>query len=97
MERITIKHLRALAARLNTVTGSPAEYAKPYVQGVPFCANIGNYHIDQAYGGFMLARVSNTGGAISCPLTHGHIPARELYERMHAFLAGYDAATRGAE
>ena len=92
MERITIKHLRALAARINTVTGSPMEYAQPHRPGVPFCSNIGNYHIDQAYGGYMLARVSNTSGGISCPLSHGHIPARELYERMHAFLRGYEEA-----
>ena len=94
MERITIKHLRALAARLNTVTGSPMEYAQPRKEGVSFCSNIGHYHIDQAYGGYMLARVSNTSGGISCPLSHGHIPARDLYERIHAYLAGYDAATR---
>ena len=49
MERITIKHLRALAAHLNTVTGSHMDYAQPYVQGVPFSSNIGNYPIDQAY------------------------------------------------
>lgn len=90
MERITIKHLRALCDRLNKVTGSPMTYAQPYEQGKPFCSNIGNYHIDQAYGGYMLARVMSTGGGISCPLSHGHIPARDLYERTHAYLAGFE-------
>lgn len=92
MTRITIKHLRALADRLNIVTGSPTEYAQPHEAGKPFCSNVGNYHIDQAYGGYMLARVVNTSGGISCPLSHGHIPARDLYERMHAYLAGFQAA-----
>ena len=96
MERITIKHLRALAARLNTITGSPMEYASPRTQGVPFSANIGNYHISQAYGGYCLHRVANHGGGVSCPLSSGHIPARDLYERMHAYIRGMDDARSAA-
>lgn len=91
MRRITIKDLRAVAARLNRVTGSPMEYAQPYEEGKPFCSNIGNYHISQAYGGYSLHRVSNTSGGVSEPLSTGHIPARELYHRMHAYLSGFEA------
>ena len=90
MERITIKHLKALADRLNRVTGSPMEYAKPYIKGEPFCSNIGNYHISQAYGGYSLHRVVTTGGGVSEPLSTGHIPARDLYHRMHAYINGID-------
>ena len=68
------------------------KYAQPHVKGVPFCSNVGNFHIDQAYGGYMLARVCNTSGGISRPLSHGHIPARDLYERIHAYLRGLDDA-----
>jgi len=91
MERITIKTLRAVCDRLNRVTGSPMEYAQPHQPGVPFCSNIGNYHISQAYGGYCLHRVHNTGGGVSTPLSGGHIPARDLYERMHAYLCGFEA------
>lgn len=88
--RITIKDLRAVCDRLNRLTGSPMEYAKPYVKGVPFCSNIGNYHISQAYGGYCLNRVSNEGGGVSSPLLHGHVPARELYNLMHAYIKGLE-------
>ena len=91
MERITINHLRAVCARLNRVTGSPMEYAQPYEPGKQFCSNVGNYHISRAYGGYCLHRVSNTSGGVSTPLSCGHIPARDLYERMHAYLAGFEA------
>lgn len=90
MERITIKTLRILCDRLNRVTGSPMEYSKPHQAGVPFFSNIGNYHISQAYGGYCLHRVHNTVGGVSSPLSSGHIPARDLYERMHAFLRGIE-------
>ncbi len=90
MERITIKHLRALCDRLNRITNSPTEYAQPHVKGVPFCANIGNFHISQAYGGYCLHRVHNTGGGVSTPICGGHIPARDLYERMHSFINGLE-------
>tara|TARA_R110000868_G_scaffold327701_1_gene588593 strand:- start:5468 stop:5749 length:282 start_codon:yes stop_codon:yes gene_type:complete len=87
MQRITIKDLRAVCARLNRITGSPDTYSsnKP---GEPFKANIGNYHISQAYGGYCLHRVHNTGGGVSAPLSSGHIPARELYNLMQAYISG---------
>jgi hypothetical protein len=31
---------------------------------------------------------------VSSPLHTGHIPARDLLNRMHAYLAGIDAARR---
>lgn len=92
MSRITIKDLRAVCANLNRITGSPMDYAKPHTPGVPFCSNVGNYHISQAYGGYCLHRVSNEGGGVSSPLSTGHIPARELYNLMHAYIQGLEAS-----
>jgi hypothetical protein len=89
--RITQRDLEATVARLNRLTDSPMDYAKPFVQGVPFCSNVGNYHIDSAYGGVQLVRVVNTGGGISNVLGFGHVTKRELYERMHAFIAGIES------
>jgi hypothetical protein len=90
MSRITIKDLRAVCERLNRITGSPVDYCQPYDQGKPFCSNIGNYHISQAYGGYCLHRVSNTGGGVSSPLSTGHIPARELINLMYAYIQGLE-------
>lgn len=89
MQRITIKDLRNLAAMLNKITNSPAEYSTQ-VDG-KFSANVGHYHISQAYGGYCLHRVMNTGGGVTCPIRHGHGPARVLYDSMHAYIRGLEA------
>jgi superoxide dismutase len=88
-ERITQKHIEALVGRLNKTTKSPAE---PYtnVDG-KFTANIGNYHIDSAYGGVALHRMECNGGSVSDVFRSGHTTKRELAERIHAFLAGFEA------
>ena len=89
MERITIRNLQNLCAHMNRETGSPLEYCsnKP---GERFSANIGHYHIDQAYGGYALDRVMSTGGGVHNVLGRG--TARDLYDQMHAWLNGYRAA-----
>jgi hypothetical protein len=85
--RITIKNLDALCERLNKATGSPMT---PWAQGV---AQIGNYHISQAYGGYCLHRMHSAAGGITCPLSGGHGPARALYGEIRGMLAGIDAVT----
>ena len=84
--RITDKDLASVVARINRTTGSPME---PYVGNT---ARVGNYHISHAYGGVSLHRMVNTGGGVSDVFSRGHVPKRELYECMHAFLRGFDAA-----
>lgn len=83
MNRITIKDLNQACRVLNKTLNRPMEYCQP---GQPFKANIGNFHIDQAYGGFQLAEVSSDGGGIRS--YGGHVPAREVYERIHAMVDG---------
>ena len=90
MQRITIKDLRNLANHINEITNSPKEYSQQ-IDG-RFSANIGHYRISQAYGGYCLHRVMNTGGGVTCPLSNGHGPARELYKEMHAYIRGLDTA-----
>jgi len=88
--RITDRDLKAVVARINRMTNSPKEYAKPHVEGVPFFSNIGNFHIDYAYGGVQLCRVMNTVGGVQNVLNCGHTTKRELYKLMHAFIAGLE-------
>lgn len=80
--RITDKDLAAVCARINAATGSPAA---PWVDGK---AQIGNFHISHAYGGVCLHRMYNAGGGVSTPLMGGHVPKRELFNAMHAYLSG---------
>jgi len=93
MNRVTLNNLQAVIDRLNRETDSPAE---PYVRDADgkLRAQIGNFHLSRAYGGYALHRMVTEGGGVSSPLSTGHIPARELMNRMHAYLAGLDAARR---
>ena len=85
MNRITIAQLQAVIDRLNRITDSPAV---PYVDGK---AQVGCYHLSRAYGGYSLHRMVTDGGGVSSPLSTGHIPARALYDLMHAYINGIEA------
>ena len=49
---------------------------------------IGNYHIDGAYGGVNLHCIINESGAVNNVFGCGHVPKRDLWNRMRAFLEG---------
>ena len=89
--RITKAILEAKIATINKLTGSPAE---PYTKGADgsFKANIRNYNLSCAYGGYSLQRMVGEGGGVTCPLNTGHVPARELALALDGFIAGLRAA-----
>ena len=87
--RITEKQLQAVVDRINIATGSPiASYVE--IDG-KFTAQPGNYHLDGAYGGWKLSRMSNQGGGTSDVFHSGFCTKRELYDQLHAFLRGLEA------
>ena len=90
-QRITEADLRELCDKINTTTDSPL---RPWGITTDYksMANVGCYHISCAYGGVALHRIHNSGGAVSSPLGGGHMPKRELYERLQAFLSGLNHA-----
>jgi hypothetical protein len=90
--RINRTHLDAKAATLNSMTKSPSE---PYrtVDG-KLTANVGNYHISRAYGGYCLHRMCNESGGVSDVFSCGHVSARELAGLMSAYMSGLYDATR---
>ena len=90
MTRITIKFLNAQCARLNRLTDSPMESYTNGLDGT-FKANVGCFHISQAYGGYCLHRMHNECGGASSPLNTGHIPARELSNLISAYIAGIES------
>ena len=88
MNRITEKMLQAKVDYLNKITGNPdAPYAKTEA-GLK--ANIGNYHISGAYGGVCLHQMVNEGGGVRTPLQAGHVPKRELFDGLCAFIKGIE-------
>lgn len=88
--RITDKDLQAVVDRINRTLKQPM---KPYEQiDGKLVEQIGNYHLDSAYGGVKLSRMASEGGGIEDVLSCGFTTKRELYELMHAFLRGYEAS-----
>ena len=86
MTRITRKQLETAVDTLNEMTGSPLE---PYSKvGDKWVANVGNYHISGAYGGFSLHRMVNDGGGVKDIFYCGHVPARELFGLIRAYRYG---------
>ncbi len=93
--QITKANLEGVIATLNRVTKSPEE---PYTNDAEgkFQSNIGNFHLDSAYGGHKLSRITNDAGGTT-DITGGYIPKRELYYRIHAYLDGVLAAQEDCE
>lgn len=91
MDRITQKDLEYQVDRINEVTGSPKTSYTKETDGT-FHANIGNYHLDYAYGGVKLHRMVNPGGGVTEISNGGYGTKRELWEWMRAFLAGFGEA-----
>jgi len=94
--RISTQDLQAVVDRINRITGSPME---PYTKigEVPhqrYTANIGNYHLSGAYGGYALHRMDTDGGGVEDVLGCGHLAKRDLYDRMHAFIRGLSGFTK---
>lgn len=97
--RITDKHLQAIIDRINRTLGTPMTPYAPYDKELRRCMpNAGCYHLSHAYGGVCLHRMSLTPGCtgVSDVFGCGHIPKRELAERMYAFLRGIEIERDGA-
>jgi len=83
----TKRELETVVERLNRITNSPlATYTKR--DDGKFTANIGNYHLSGAYGGYALHRLVNEAGGVQDVLRTGHVPKAELCRLMHAFIQG---------
>ena len=86
MNRITEGMIQKRIDYLNKVTDSPeTSYTKTELG---MSANIGNFHLSGAYGGVCLHRMSNEAGGVSSVFNCGHIPKRELFERINAYIDG---------
>jgi hypothetical protein len=87
-EQITKANLEGVIKYLNKLTNSPAEPWTKTEEG--FKANIGNYHLDGAYGGWELERMCSESGGVSDVLRTGHVSKRELYYAIHHFISGIE-------
>ena len=91
MDRVTIKDLDQACRVINTRAGTPQEPWTRDAEG-KLTANIGNYHLDGAYGEYALHQMHNESGGV-CSIFGGYLPKRKLYDKMQAFIAGMEATT----
>lgn len=85
MARITLRTLEHAIARLNTLTDSCKFYAN------------GDYILSRAYGGYSLHRVMSASGGVNDVFGTGHMPARDLYLMICAFMDGFNACKEASK
>ncbi len=106
-ERVTVRDLEGLVRRVNNaVNGAPGEYQEEWPLhtrgpsetegGMPVYSQIPwTYYLDGAYGGYALYRNCGpnwTGESHGVSdVFGGHMPKRDLYYRLHAFLEGIES------
>jgi hypothetical protein len=91
-DRITQHDLEAVCRRINrTVNGTDETplWSRIDDQNVQ-AADV--YYISGAYGGHALYRVGSDGRGAEDVFRRGHVPKRELYDLMQAFLTGVETA-----
>ena len=77
---VTIADLENALRDLNTQKGFPLT---PYESGTNK-ANIGNFHLSRAYGGFNVHQIVNESGGITEPGGGGHVTKRECLARINS-------------
>lgn len=83
---ITERDLELAITRLNKATGQPLTTWTRHADKT-MTANIGNYHLDCAYGGYKLCQIDNEGGGTRTISSGGYTTKRELYNQIHTALA----------
>lgn len=87
MNQITVDMLKAVVARINRMTGSPEATWQRI--GDKLVGQVGNYHLDNAYGKWSLVRMHNEQGAVN-RITDLH-SKRDLMDHLYTFIAGLEA------
>ena len=87
--RTTIKQLELLTTELNKQLDRPL---KPYIkEDGKLTAQIGNFHLYQAYGAYGLHEMVTDGGGIRQTIDLG--TKKELYTALHKLIQGVELAT----
>jgi len=87
--RTTLAQIRLLIDELNKQLGRPL---KPYIkEDGKLTAQIGNFHIYQAYGAYGLHEMATDGGGIRQTIDLG--TKKELCTALHKLIQGVELAT----
>jgi hypothetical protein len=92
--RINKKGLECNIKTINCLLNTSDQPYTKHPEGVR--ANVGNYHLSMAYGGYALHHMVNESGGAADVFNKGHMTARELSNLLHGFIAGiYLIQSRG--
>lgn len=95
-DRLTSKHLEQLVRVINTrVVGGPCDELWRRNEAGDLEARVGAFYIDGAYGGVALYRMVTPSGGVTDVFGVGHVPKRDLYGRLQAFVRGLEVAEEG--
>lgn len=87
--RTTLAQIRLLIDELNKQLDRPL---KPYIkEDGKLTAQIGNFHLYQAYGAFGLHEMVSDGGGVRQTIDLG--TKKELYTALHKLIQGIELAT----
>jgi hypothetical protein len=89
--KITRAFVERQLERLNITAGTPLTPYTANPDGKGCTSNVGNYHLDNAYGGYSLQRICEGGGSTPA-FTHGYFPLKEVSNQIHAYTEGFCAA-----
>ena len=90
--RITVTMLELQVNHLNKITG---HNNKPWTRSDDnIKANIGTFYLDGAYGGYDVHEMVTENGGVKLVFGY-HMPKRELYNRLNAFIDGINYERRG--
>ncbi len=92
MQTVKLAQLEAVVKRINKMTGSPETSWRK--EGEKNVANIGNYHLDFAYGMQRLSRMTSEGGGTTDVMGIGYGSKRETLNAMFAFISGLESAKK---
>ncbi len=99
-DRVTVRDLEALVLRVNRAVNGTLEYPDEtfpthYQDETGYHQSPWTYYLDGAYGGYALYRMSgpdiNGESHGVSDVFGGHMPKRDLYHRLHAFLEGIES------
>ena len=82
--RITKKDLEDDCKVLNTLTDNPLETYTKTDAGIVI--NVGNYHIESAYGGYKLVQISQKLGGKRDITTFGFGTKRQVHDAIRAII-----------
>jgi hypothetical protein len=93
-QTITRPFVERQLENLNRLTGMPSQ---PYLNlndGKGIVPQAGNYHLDNAYGGYCFRRMSLTPGSSgdSAVVDSGYVPLKVVSAQIQAYARGYQDA-----